>query len=54
MGILTREKPRKKISKNVLKKGDRCYRSGDLIRREEDGYIYFVDVLGNQHVSVER
>ena len=49
MGILTREKPRKKISKTVLKKGDRCFRSGDLMRREEDGYIYFVDRIGDTY-----
>ena len=39
----------KKIAKNVLKKGDRCFRSGDLMRREEDGYIYFVDRLGDTY-----
>ena len=39
----------KKIAKNVLKKGDRCFRSGDLMRREEDGYIYFVDRIGDTY-----
>lgn len=37
----------KKILSNVLKQGDKCFRSGDLMKRDEDGYVYFVDRIGD-------
>jgi fatty-acyl-CoA synthase len=37
----------KKILRNVFRPGDRWYRSGDLLRSDEDGYFYFVDRIGD-------
>jgi fatty-acyl-CoA synthase len=36
-----------KILSNVFEAGDRWYRTGDLLRQDEDGYYYFVDRLGD-------
>ncbi|OBA21757.1 acetyl-CoA synthetase-like protein [Metschnikowia bicuspidata var. bicuspidata NRRL YB-4993] len=36
-----------KIIRNVFKKGDAWFRSGDLLRMDEDGLMYFVDRLGD-------
>ena len=40
----TREK---KILRDVFKKGDAWFRTGDLMRRDEHGYFYFVDRIGD-------
>lgn len=37
----------KKIIKDVVRKGDAYFNSGDLVLIDEDGYIYFKDRLGN-------
>ncbi|KAI7882824.1 acetyl-CoA synthetase-like protein [Lichtheimia hyalospora FSU 10163] len=37
----------KKIARNVFTRGDAYFRSGDLIRYESTGYIYFNDRLGD-------
>ncbi|NBB16132.1 long-chain-acyl-CoA synthetase [Caulobacter sp. SLTY] len=37
----------KKILRDVFEKGDAWFRTGDLMRRDEDGYIYFVDRIGD-------
>jgi fatty-acyl-CoA synthase len=37
----------KKILRNVFRKGDQYFRSGDLLRRDEDGFFYFVDRIGD-------
>ena len=37
----------KKVLKDVLKKGDQYFRTGDLLRVDEDGYIWFVDRVGD-------
>jgi fatty-acyl-CoA synthase len=39
----------KKIVKNVFEKGDRYYRSGDLMRFDEEDYFYFVDRIGDTY-----
>jgi len=36
-----------KILSNVFEAGDRWYRTGDLLRQDEDGFYYFVDRLGD-------
>ncbi|MGB6604581.1 MAG: long-chain-acyl-CoA synthetase, partial [Steroidobacteraceae bacterium] len=36
-----------KILHNVLAPGDAWYRTGDLMRRDEQGFFYFVDRLGD-------
>ena len=37
----------KKVLRDVFKKGDRWFRTGDLMRQDEDGYFYFVDRIGD-------
>jgi fatty-acyl-CoA synthase len=37
----------KKILRDVFVKGDAWFRSGDLMRRDADGYFYFVDRIGD-------
>ena len=37
----------KKLLTNVFRKGDQYFRSGDLLRRDEDGFFYFVDRIGD-------
>jgi fatty-acyl-CoA synthase len=37
----------KKILRDVFKKGDSYFRSGDLLRRDADGFYYFVDRIGD-------
>ncbi len=37
----------KKILTNVVREGDRWFRTGDLVRRDAHGYYYFVDRIGD-------
>jgi fatty-acyl-CoA synthase len=37
----------KKILHDVFKKGDAWFRTGDLMRRDANGYFYFVDRIGD-------
>ncbi len=37
----------KKILRNVFEEGDAWFRTGDLMRRDEQGYFYFVDRIGD-------
>jgi fatty-acyl-CoA synthase len=36
-----------KIMRDVFKKGDAWFRTGDLMRKDEHGYFYFVDRIGD-------
>jgi fatty-acyl-CoA synthase len=38
-----------KILHDVFQKGDRWYRSGDLLRRDAEDYFYFVDRIGDTY-----
>jgi fatty-acyl-CoA synthase len=38
---------KKKILNNVFKKGDRYFRSGDLLMKDKRGYYFFVDRIGD-------
>ena len=37
----------KKILTDVFEPGDKWFRTGDLVRRDADGYVYFVDRIGD-------
>jgi fatty-acyl-CoA synthase len=37
----------KKILKDVMVAGDEYFRTGDLIRQDEEGFVYFVDRIGD-------
>lgn len=38
-----------KILRNIFKAGDAGYRTGDLMRRDEKGFFYFVDRIGDTY-----
>lgn len=38
---------KKKILRDVFEMGDMWFRTGDLMRKDKDGYIYFVDRIGD-------
>ena len=38
-----------KILTDVFKKGDRWFRTGDLMRQDREGYLYFMDRLGDTY-----
>ena len=46
-GYTNRADSEKKMLHDVFKKGDVWFRTGDLMRRDEHGYFYFVDRIGD-------
>jgi fatty-acyl-CoA synthase len=46
-GYTSREASEKKILRNVFERGDAWFRTGDLMRKDEKGYFYFVDRIGD-------
>ena len=46
-GYTSADETEKKILRNVFAEGDAWYRSGDLLRYDEEGYFYFVDRIGD-------
>jgi fatty-acyl-CoA synthase len=46
-GYTNREASEKKLLRDVFKPGDAWFRTGDLLRRDEKGYFYFVDRIGD-------
>jgi fatty-acyl-CoA synthase len=46
-GYTDREATERKIARNVFEPGDAWFRSGDLLKRDADGYYYFVDRVGD-------
>ena len=46
-GYTDRQASEKKILHNVFKPGDAWIRTGDLMRRDEKGFFYFVDRIGD-------
>jgi fatty-acyl-CoA synthase len=59
-GYTSREASEKKILRDVFEPGDAWFRSGDLLRRDGDGFFYFVDRIGDtfrwkgENVSTEE
>jgi len=45
-GYADAEATSRKVLRNVFKAGDAWYRTGDLMRRDADGFFYFVDRVG--------
>jgi fatty-acyl-CoA synthase len=48
-GYTDPEATKKKILENVFEKGDRYFRSGDLMRFDDNDYFYFVDRIGDTY-----
>ncbi|MFK7895686.1 MAG: long-chain-acyl-CoA synthetase [Myxococcota bacterium] len=46
-GYTNPEATEKKVLRDAFEKGDAYFRSGDLLRIDEDGYFYFVDRIGD-------
>ena len=46
-GYGTKEDTQKKILRDVFKKGDAWFRTGDLMKRDTEGYYYFIDRVGD-------
>jgi len=46
-GYAVKAETEKKILRDVFEKGDMWFRTGDLLRKDEQGYFYFVDRIGD-------
>ncbi len=46
-GYSNQEESERKVLTDVFEKGDRWFRTGDLVRRDALGYYYFVDRIGD-------
>ena len=46
-GYTSQAETEKKILRNVFAKGDAWFATGDLMRKDDQGYFYFVDRLGD-------
>ncbi|HEV2207682.1 MAG TPA: long-chain-acyl-CoA synthetase [Verrucomicrobiae bacterium] len=46
-GYTDAEASEAKVLRNVFKSGDAWFRTGDLMRRDEKGFFYFIDRLGD-------
>jgi fatty-acyl-CoA synthase len=59
-GYTSREASEKKVLRDVFAAGDAWFRSGDLLRRDADGFYFFVDRIGDtfrwkgENVSTEE
>ena len=46
-GYADRAATERKILRDVFEKGDAWFRSGDLLKKDKDGYFYFIDRIGD-------
>jgi fatty-acyl-CoA synthase len=46
-GYTSKEATEKKVLREVFRPGDRWFRTGDLLRRDAQGFYYFVDRIGD-------
>lgn len=46
-GYTSPDETERKILRNVFRRGDAWFRSGDLLRQDEERYYYFVDRIGD-------
>ncbi|XP_071965191.1 long-chain fatty acid transport protein 2-like [Antedon mediterranea] len=47
LGYLDKKETERKILRNVFVDGDTYFNTGDLIRIDADGYVYFIDRIGD-------
>jgi fatty-acyl-CoA synthase len=47
VGYVDKAASEKKVLRDVLASGDAWFRTGDLMRKDEDGYFFFVDRIGD-------
>lgn len=54
-GYTDRAATLRKLARDVVKKGDCWFRTGDLLRSDDEGFVYFVDRMGDtfRHRSCE-
>ena len=48
-GYADKQASEKKILRDVFEKGDAFFATGDLMRRDSEGYLYFVDRVGDTY-----
>lgn len=48
-GYHDKKQTQKKILQDVFETGDKWFRTGDLMRRDDFGYVYFVDRIGDTY-----
>jgi fatty-acyl-CoA synthase len=46
-GYASKSETERKILHDVFEKGDAWFRTGDLMRKDENGYFYFIDRIGD-------
>jgi fatty-acyl-CoA synthase len=46
-GYTSQEATERKVLRDVFARGDAWFRSGDLLRQDEEGFFYFVDRIGD-------
>jgi fatty-acyl-CoA synthase len=48
-GYTSEAETERKILRDVFEKGDAWFRTGDLMRKDKDGYFYFIDRVGDTY-----
>ena len=48
-GYADRADSEKKILRDVFTRGDRWFRTGDLMKQDSEGYVYFIDRIGDTY-----
>jgi fatty-acyl-CoA synthase len=48
-GYASQAETEKKILRNVFETGDAWFRTGDLMKKDENGYFYFIDRVGDTY-----
>jgi fatty-acyl-CoA synthase len=48
-GYASQAETEKKILRNVFENGDAWFRTGDLMKKDENGYFYFIDRVGDTY-----